>query len=303
MVQAATLDPTGTRVAIAAGKQAVVWNIQTNERTAVLEHDEIVISCSFRADGKRLATASVDNIAKIWDLPDGNLQHTLEHTFPEIRMAEFVGTSNNYATVTTNETITESRLVIWDSDTGATLQDSLYPDRIVGMAFNDDGTRAATSSVDRRVAVWDISTGQPIGPGMAHGAPVTQMFFVADDRQLVTVAKQGTIARWRVETGSQFGDETRLDGAVVHAHISSDDTFIAIAGADGRVQIRWLDSGELVCGQLIHSSTASTIAFHPNNRVFVCSGNDGALKQWDLAGVDRSALRLQHDAEVLQAQF
>ncbi|MEM9906141.1 MAG: peptidase C14, partial [Cyanobacteria bacterium P01_D01_bin.44] len=79
-VRAVSFSDDGKRVATASSDNtARVWDAETGEGLATLNHDDDVWAVSFSDDGKRVATASSDNTAQVWDAETGEGLATLNH--------------------------------------------------------------------------------------------------------------------------------------------------------------------------------------------------------------------------------
>ena len=59
-----------------------MWDAQTGETLATLNHDDEVRAVSFSPDGTRVATASLDKTARVWDAQTGETLATLNHDDP-----------------------------------------------------------------------------------------------------------------------------------------------------------------------------------------------------------------------------
>jgi tetratricopeptide (TPR) repeat protein len=64
---------------------------------------------------------------------------------------------------------------------------------VYGLACGPDGKTIATGSDDRTVRLWDIATGQPIGPILRHAGRVRYVAFLGDGKTLFT---QGPVSRF-----------------------------------------------------------------------------------------------------------
>jgi WD40 repeat protein len=87
--------------------------------------------------------------------------------------------------------------------------------------FSDDGSRVATGSADRKVAVWDARSGRVVTAGPTSGAVHTVQFDHAG-RKLLTASEGGRVQIWDSSTGELL---QRLD---------TKDAWAATWGAGGR---------------------------------------------------------------------
>jgi WD40 repeat protein len=75
-VSALAYHTDGVRVATTTGNAVHLWDITTGEPTLTLiRHTNIVVSAAFSPDGARLATASDDHTARIWNSNSGEAMH------------------------------------------------------------------------------------------------------------------------------------------------------------------------------------------------------------------------------------
>jgi len=57
-----------------------LWGANTGKLVAALEgHTEAIHSATFSPDGQRIATASADDSARVWDAKTGNVLRLLKH--------------------------------------------------------------------------------------------------------------------------------------------------------------------------------------------------------------------------------
>ena len=70
--------------------RAFLWNTQTGERLfELLGHTDSVIGGAFSADGRLVATASMDSTCRVWEVATGKLIQTLEGPAAEIEWVRF----------------------------------------------------------------------------------------------------------------------------------------------------------------------------------------------------------------------
>ena len=106
-------------------------------------------------DGKRLATASSDKTAKVWDLDSGAEVMTLSGHSDEVFAAVFSPDGTRLATSAADRSVK-----FWDARTGEELLTFKgQSDRYVNVAFSPDGTRLVSARANR-VTIWNAPAGR-----------------------------------------------------------------------------------------------------------------------------------------------
>lgn len=166
----------------------------------VLHHDAEVWSVTYSPDGKRIATASQDKTAKIWDAATGQLLLTLIGHSGSVNGIVYSPDGKRIATTSDDHTAK-----VWDADTGEELLTlSGHIDWIYRIAFSPDGTRLITSSNDKTAKVWDASTGQELLTFSNHGSPVFDVAFSPDGKRVASVGADANVRLWDPKSGEEF---------------------------------------------------------------------------------------------------
>jgi dipeptidyl aminopeptidase/acylaminoacyl peptidase len=152
------------------------------------------MSARFSPDSKRVATASRDNTARVWDAQTGlPLTEPLKHA-GEVWHAQFSPDSKRVVTASWDKTAR-----VWDAQTGQPLTESLKHAGSVGSAqFSPDGKRVVTASADNTARVWDVQTGQPLTEPLKHAGSVGSAQFSPDGKRVVTASADKTARVWDV---------------------------------------------------------------------------------------------------------
>jgi WD40 repeat protein len=303
--------------------------------------NQLVYHAAFSPDGRRLATASWDRTAQLWDAVTGAalLRAPLRHK-GEVRRVTFSPDGRRVATASldgtarvwdaaTGEPVTrflphqdqvfevsfrpdgkwlltaslDGKARVWDADTGA-LVVALKHDRPVRYAeFNRDGTRVVTASDDRTARVWDVPSGALVVT-LEHPGPVLQAAFSPDGRFVVTASRDdGTGWVWDVPSGRPVGEPLRHGGALVSARFSPDGRRVLTASADGTARVWDAATGQPVTSPLRHDSRLEHAAFSPDGRRVVTAGMDGMARVWDAATGEPLGPVLGHPSNLWYAAF
>ncbi|MGA2296563.1 MAG: VWA domain-containing protein, partial [FCB group bacterium] len=136
-----------------------VNQIINNEKPGTLQftlkgHTSNIYNLSWSPDGSRVATASNDATAIIWNASTGTKLHTLGMQSTVYNIC-WDPNSTHVATSSIDETA-----IIWDSNTGINIHTLRGHTSIVqNVDWSPDGTRVATASWDKTSIIWDASTG------------------------------------------------------------------------------------------------------------------------------------------------
>ena len=155
---------------LAAARSVIsLWDVESGKTVRTLEgHLDFVRALAFSAEGKRLASASMDKCVKVWNLAEGKESLALK---PE-----------GFAFYADGEWVTEP---IQLPATAA--------------AFSADGKLLATAGADRIVHVWDAETGTLRKEFKGHHNAVTAVAFSPDGSRLISSSLDHTIRVWKLD--------------------------------------------------------------------------------------------------------
>ena len=147
-------------------------------------HANYVDDVAFSPDGKRLATASVDQTAKVWDAESGKELLTLGGHSNYVDGVAFSPDGKRLATASWDNTAK-----VWDAESGKELLTLRgHTDSVRGVAFSPDGKRLATASYDHTAKVWDAESGKELLTLGAHSNHVSGVAFSPVGKRLATAS-------------------------------------------------------------------------------------------------------------------
>jgi WD40 repeat protein/serine/threonine protein kinase len=288
-------SPDGRWLASGSADNTVkVWDVETGQEVFTLRgHTGPVFSVFFSHDGRRLASLGFSNSAVlVWDLTTGG-PGELTPRFSlrkHSNGAWSAALSPDDRCLAVGAGVADGIVRVYDLTTGDLLHSLQgHIDRVVSVAYSPDGTRLASTSLDRTVKIWDTATGQEVLTLRGHNDVTSRALFSPDGRRLASVSVEGTLKVW---------DATPLDAVppdhslvlAGHTGIAYGVAFspapgsrrLASASADQTVKIWDAETGRELFTFPGHTDKALSVAFSPDGRR-LASGEIGAVRLWDSA--------------------
>jgi WD40 repeat protein len=255
-----------------------------------------VFAVSFMPGG-RLAAASSDDSATIWNVADPRA--------PVRGHPPFTAPGPHAAVVGTGATSPDGTLLALGTRTGpvqlwhvgtdppvlrATLTGPA--DLIEFVAFSPDGRHIAAGSDDGRAWLWDVQNWKGSGrPLIGHTNYVYFVAFSPDGRTLATASVDNTGRLWNISDPANpapLGDPfVTLDNYVTSVAFSPNGRLLAVGGADSTVRL--FDATDPANPRSIGAPWSGpngyvlTLTFSADSRTLVVGGGDGTLGLLDVS--------------------
>ena len=152
-----------------------------------------------------------------------------------------------------------------------------HRNQVNSVAYSADGKQIASSSDDKTVRVWDVSTGSR-RTFEAHSKWINSVAFSPDGRQIVL-----DIGLFNLSTDSftrhTFGNtgQTTFSFAFL-----ADDRFLVSGSSHGSCQIWDSKSQQTVVQILGHTDDVTSVAFFPDGKRLMSASMDGSIRVWDI---------------------
>ncbi|CAN5778721.1 NB-ARC domain-containing protein [soil metagenome] len=289
----ALYSPDGNLLAIAGHR----WDIQlwapnavngpTLQRT-LQGHSDPILGLAFHPAGKMLASSSMDQTVRLWDVGSGQSYATLQgysNWLVEVAFSPDGGTLASSGSDGTVQLWTVSKN--GDSDRiglqpGHTLRSPKQT--IHSIDFSPDGVLLASGSNTSLVQIWNISTGQRVQSLEDHTDFVRVVRFSPDGQQLISGGRDEILRLWDVQQGAvvqRFPQTTWTRAAAFHPSGN-----LLASGGDDRLLYLWMrtrDGTFGLCASLAgHTDAIFGMAFNPDGTCLATSSGDRTIRLWKL---------------------
>ncbi|MCP5527367.1 MAG: protein kinase [Verrucomicrobiales bacterium] len=235
-------------------------------------------------DGRRLAVASWDGFAQIWDLATGSpATPRLAHEKGVKRVA-FSPDGRWLASSSTDGTAR-----VWEAQTGQPVCAPLaHAGNVWSLGFSADGSRLATTTEargeERRYAVhvWQLPKGTPACPPLTNSYWFHGLVFCAGDRRVVAASTDKQAHVWEVATGRLVGSLPH-ESAVECLAVSIDGALIATGAYDGTARVWDASTLQPLTPPLSHQARLTSVCFSPDGRSLLTASSDRQARVFAVA--------------------
>ena len=247
-----------------------------------LAHDEYLYMIRFSPDGKTLATAAGDNVARVWSWSTHELLHTFEHD-AAVYAAVFSPSEDLIATGSGDGSVS-----LWNATTGKLIvRQQEHADAVYCLSFAPDGRRLASVGGDGRKGdtqcrVWSVPSleVEKILPG--HDRPTYGVLLgsrQSKSHPLVTAGGDRLIHIY----AQSSSDRLTLEGHtsdVYRCCLSPDAKQLASTSQDGSVRLWDVATGKQVRTLFKGKDPTYDVTYSRNGAVLAAVADDGFVRFW-----------------------
>ncbi|MDX6581649.1 MAG: hypothetical protein QOI10_833 [Solirubrobacterales bacterium] len=333
-------SPDGDAIAIMTRAPGTVQvrAVATGELLATLRgHTAAITGLQFSPDGARLATASRDGTARVWDRPrepgrtpagqgggvddvayspDGTLlaiggdRSAQIFDANDVRVQEMrddVGVSAVAFSPDGARLVTASRgrtASVWEIGTGDRLGVLRGHDRRVrDAAFSPDGAKIVTASADRTARIWSADSGERFLT-VHPGGGVDAVAYSPDGDLIATGSRYGPVQLWDSTTGARIRSVDNTGSSPTFGlAFSPDGKRLAIGSEDGTAQVSDAATGKRIATMRGHSRSIDGVAFSPDGTLVGTTSDDGTARLWDSATGEQVGIVENGDKSVYSIAF
>jgi len=199
-------------------------------------HTGSVMAVTFSNSGRRLASASGDRTARIWDV--ATQQALAVGPLNCIGLAYSVAFSPDDELVAAGDD--SGRVYLWRTDTGEPAHKPLHADDEIvwSLAFSPDGAQIVVGGNDNAARIWDIAAGQYLFVLQGHTSSIFSVAWSIDGCVIATGSEDTTLRLWNAITGAPLATLHGHTKAVLSVAFTRDGRFI-ISGSEDAAIRKW----------------------------------------------------------------
>jgi WD40 repeat protein/serine/threonine protein kinase len=331
------LTPDGGRFLTIDGRIVSVWDAETGLRLSqFVVQDEKRLRASLSFNGRRVVTCCGEkDTAQVWDTDTGkpialsvSVQPGDHFVFSPHGRCFFtagriwaaatgqpIGPSEQEARTSRRRFAAfspDSRRVaiyerdrktirVWNADKAEPETEPIPIGEGPGVKFSPDNRLLAVYGSGGTARIWNISTGQPVGPVLPHQRYVWDVNFSPDGKMLATSGADGSARVWDAATGFPLTGPLLHRAAVAPVSFSPDSQRVLTASQDGTARLWDARTGLPVGPPLKHGLRLTGAAFRGDGNQVVTSSLDGTVRVWQTATPQKWSIskslppRLIHD--------
>ena len=267
--------------------------IPSKEHQVLEAHSNEVWHLQFSHDGRRLATASLDGTAIIWEMDREGLfqtQHFLRDHDKCIAYLAWSPDDKYLATCSNDKTV-----ILWHAGTGEMMFQGVKHEEVVtSCAWLPGGTRFITGGLDKHVYQWDVKEGKASLCFKLSGCRINDLAVAKSGKWLFTSSNEKKFRLYRMDEPSLESERTFEESdSIISLCLSPDDRFLLVNLQNQKVHL-WdftnIDLGDFPTSPIARYSTD----LERQGRYVVRSCFGGGSNTFVVSGCEDSQVYIWH---------
>jgi len=285
-------------------KEGQTIRVKPDASTRLTGHGITVECVAFSPDGKRIASGSWDNTARLYDGDGKELAVLKGHNRGVMAMA-FSRDGKLLTTCSGDHTANiAGEIRLWDADDG---KDrgliGKQEDIALGVAFGPAGGSLVSVGRDRTVRIWDVVRREqtqafhPDGAAAEEPKIVQAMAYSPDESHLAVAGEAGMVELWQVRKQKRTAS-LRGHSDTVYAVAWSGEGKLLVAGSADRTAILFDLLTNKAKHVLKHPTGVFAVAITRDGKTIATGGFDKVIRLWDADTGQQKGERTGHTASV-----
>lgn len=271
----------GRLLATSLDNDAVLRDANTGEELLTLSgHEGLLGNLAFSGDSRLLATTSLDNTVRVWDVESGALLLTVHGPSDPVELVSPALTPGGEIVAATAENGT---IYAWQVASGRrllALRHGESREPVGGLAFSPDGSRLVTAGGDNTARIWSIPSGRELLT-LVVGDDVNDVAFSPDGERVATASTSGSAQVWDLARG-EVSAQMPHGAFVFGVDFSRDGQRIATGGLDGAARVWDAATGRELVVLVGHTAGIGNVAFSADGSHLATGSGDGTTRVWGI---------------------
>jgi WD40 repeat protein/DNA-binding SARP family transcriptional activator len=263
------------------------------QTVAKMEHNGQVTCLALSADGKWIASGSLDATVRVWNEHSGEEVVRLLQGSPVSSVA--ISPDGHLVAAGGKDGIVR----VWDVVHAHELAHMVGKGAVWSVAFSPDGSKLAAGGEDGTARLWEVGGWQELAK-MTHEGIVYTVKFSPNGKRLLTASQDGTAGVWSTSDGQELL-RIKNNSELWTADYSPVGLSIVTAGWDGVVRV-WDAQTGAERAHMLNNDAVRAVAFNPDGIWLATASDDGTARVWDVEN-GRELARMQHAGRVLSIAF
>lgn len=274
-----------------------VWPLGTPGEGVIVfsGHTGPVSSIAFRKDNIHLASASADQLVKLWKIEGATGKEVQTFRGHKDWVASVAFNKEGFYLVSGGV----DRLVkVWEITSREAPLLAEHTAAVEAVAVSPDGKQFASAGVDKTIKIWDLATGVEVATLHGHDAQVTGVVFVPSSKMLVSSGQDRTIRLWDMALLKQIPKTPEQE--LAFRGFSQGSPYMAVT-PDGKRLLVWIpmiqanlttvvECFELQTGKRLYNFNETnrkvrTLSISENGKLAATGAADGSVRLWKLGDV------------------
>lgn len=161
-----------------------------------------------------------------------------------------------------------------------------HNETVYTLAISPDKKYLASGGIDRKIIIWDITSGKQLYSLTEHTLAVLSLAFSPDGKYLASGSADGSVKIWDIVRGIKLEDISLQPKGVTCVIFSPDSKLLAITGTSKTINIWDIDAKKVKYTFTGYKATVEKIVFSPDGKSLVSFGQDYSMVVWEF-GADK----------------
>jgi WD40 repeat protein len=293
-IQCTVFSPDGSRLFVAGGEAACLWNSFTGEKIADFKgNDEGLSNAIFAPDGRQIITGNYRYTIRVWDAASGKL-------IKPMRGCLLAATPNRLISAQ------EKDVHVWEYDQQHELHElAILKGSNTRIADVSPDSKYVVTADDNNIRLWNPLSGAEIRV-FEHVNSPRSLSFSPDSSRVVASGDGGSVVAWEVNSGRKVfecqarsmvfygGYSLPPDGEQMFAFYSPDGNRIVTPSDKHAVRVWDPNSGRELFSTKGNTRPVYTCRCFPDSSRIVTESLDSSVRIWDmLTGEQLTVLNLK----------